>query len=269
MINEEQAKTVKEIFNYFLSGMSPEQIVKKLEDEGRKTGTGSARWTKTGLLRILSNIKYSGDVIQGITKTVDVINKKRIKNNGEAPQYFIKNGIPALVDKQTYLLTKGELARREIQFMDPRNADGPEIFSGKYPLTRKIFCSKCRQYYNHRTARGKDLWECYGRIHGDCKAEILKEEELQSVILEALQILWDTRPHIRNYLVPELNSDTTEEALIEAAGLYTENVFAQRTKAVLEGERPAEYDPELTRQLLERITPFDDHFDIKLYGAEA
>ena len=268
VINEEQAGTVKEIFDDFLSGMSLEQLKEKLEAQGRKTGTGGTRWTKTAILRILSNIKYSGDVIQGITTTVDVINKKRIINKGNAPQYFIRDGIPAIVDKQTYLLAKGELARREKYFIDGGGVDGPEIYCGKYPLTRKILCPKCRQYYNHRTARGKDIWECYGRIHNDCKAEILNETELKAAILKALQILWDTRPHIKDYLVPELSSNDTEEALIEAAGLFTDNVFAQRTKAVLERERPAEYDPGLARQVIRYIVPYDDHLSIEFYGAD-
>ena len=50
-------------------------------------------------------------------------------------------------------------------------------------------------------------------------------------------LIWDTSPHIKNYLVPNLSSNDTEEALIEAVGLFTDNGSDRRTKAVLEGER--------------------------------
>ena len=83
-----------------------------------------------------------------------------------------------------------------------------------------------------------------------------------------MQILWDTRPHITNYLVPDLSNDDSEDALIEAAGLYEDNVFAQRTRDIIDSNRPEIYDPELAGQLIERISPSGDHFSIKFYGAD-
>ena len=275
MINDTQAETVREIFDSFLSGMSLEHLAEKLEAEGRQTGKGNTSWTKTSLLRILSNIKYSGDVIQGITTTVDVINKKRVINNGEAPQYFIENGIPAIVDRQTYLLAKGELARRERMTIEGKDVAGPLIYSGKYPLTRKILCPHCGQYYNHRNARGVDVWECYGRIHGNCQAMILKQAELYAVIHTALQMLWDLQPKIKMNKVPVLLKDDSEDKLVEAAGLYLENSFAKKTEEFLNGCRLEDDDPEyihnngddLIRDLLEKIELVDNVFLVKFYGA--
>ena len=269
VINEEQADTVREIFSAFLSGMSLEHITGMLEAEGKKTGTGNTTWTKTSLIRILTNIKYSGDVIQGLSTTVDVMNKKRVKNNGEAPQYFIRDGIPAIIDKQTYLIAQGELARRQKMFVEGLgNKDncGPAIYTGKHPLTRKIICPSCGRYYNHRNARGKDVWECYGRIHSECRAEILKEEELQAAVLEAMQELWDSQPKIKMNRVPELTRDDPEDKFIEAAKLYAENTFAKRTQEFLNGDKPEAYDPELVSSLIDRIEPSGDAFLVFFYG---
>ena len=267
-INEEEAETVREIYSDFLSGMSLEHVAKKLTAEGRKTGTGASKWTKTGLLRIISNIKYSGDVIQGITTTVDVINKKRVINNGEAPQYFIKNGIPAIIDKQTYYLAKGELSRREKMFMEGNDTKGPAVYAGKYPFTRKIVCPSCGNFYNHRKARGVDVWECYGRINGSCTAEILKEEELTDAVLKAGIALWELKPVIRMNDVPLLSSKDTEDQLISAAALYMENAFAKRTQDFLSGKRPSEYNPEVVRTLVEKITASETEILVTFYGAD-
>ena len=268
VINEEQAETVREIYSDFLSGMSLEHLAKKLTAEGRKTGTGIVKWTKTSLIRIISNIKYSGDVLQGITTTVDVINKHRVRNNGDAPQYFIENGIPAIVDKQTYLLAKAELSRREQMFIEGKDVGGPAVYSGKYPFTRKIVCPSCNNFYNHRNARGTYVWECYGRIHGSCTAEIIKEKELTDAVLKAAMDLWEHKPVIKMNDVPILSSKDPEDQLIRAAALYMENSFAKRTQDFLSGDKPAEYDPELVRNLVEKIVISDTDIFITFYGTD-
>ena len=268
VINEEQAETVREIYTDFLSGMSLEHLAKKLTSEGRKTGTGIVKWTKTSLQRILLNIKYSGDVIQGITTTVDVLNKHRVINRGDAPQYFIEGGIPAIIDKQTYLLAKGELSRREKQFIEGKDVGGPLIYQGKYPFTRKIVCHVCGKYYNHRNAKGIDVWECFGRINGTCKAEIIKEEELKDAILKAAQSLFDQKPDIRMHNVPVLSSEDSEEQLVKAAALFADNTFAKRTQDFLSGKRPSEYSPNITEELVEKIEILDDDIMVKIYGAD-
>ena len=267
-INEEQAATVREIYLEFLSGMSLDRLVKKLAAEGRKTGTGMATWTKTGLIRILSNIKYSGDVIQGITTTVDVINKHRIRNNGEAPQYFIENGIPAIVGRQEWLLAKGELSRREKMTIEGRDVGGPAIYTGKYPFTRKIVCPSCKNFYNHRNARGKYVWECYGRIHRSCTAEIIKEEELKDAVFRAASDLWELKPVIKMKDVPILSPKDSEDRLISAAALHMENSFAKKTQNFLSGDKPTGYDPELVRNLVEKIVISDTEILVAFYGTD-
>ena len=207
-------------------------------------------------------------MIQGITTTVDVINKKRVVNNGEAPQYFIKNGIPAIIDKQTYYLAKGELSRREKMFMEGNDTAGPAVYVGKYPFTRKIICPCCGNFYNHRNARGKDIWECYDRINGSCTAEILREEELTDVVFKAETILWELKPVIQMNDVPLLSAKDSEDQLISAAALYMENSFAKRTQDFISGKRPTEYNHEVVRNLVEKITPSETEFLVTFYGVD-
>ena len=141
------------------------------------------------------------------------------------------------------------------------------------PLSKKILCPHCGQYYNHRNARGVDVWECYGRIHDNCQAEILRQEELYAVIHTALQMLRDLHPTVKMNKIPVLLKDDPEDKHIEAAGLYLENAFARKTQEFLKGCRPEDDVPEdtkgcgdLIKELLEKIELVDNVFLVKFYG---
>ena len=45
----------------------------------------------------LSNEKYMGDALLQKTYTADFLTKKRLKNNGEVRQYYIKNDHDAII----------------------------------------------------------------------------------------------------------------------------------------------------------------------------
>ncbi len=265
VINEEQAKTVRFIFSEFLSGTSLQDLCRRLEKEGHRTGTGSTHWTKTGVRRILSNIKYSGDVIQGLTYTADVMEKNRKRNNGDVPLYYIKDGIPAIIDRQTYLLAKGELLRREAEFVG-KTVEGPAVYNRNNDFTHILACPECGAFFNRIKARGKYVWKCYNRRNADCKAEIIREKELQAAVLSAAQELYDLQPEITERPVPVLSNENPDEELILAAGINAYNSFADRLKHFLAGERPEHYDPEISRRLIRHITFTEDEWVFLFYG---
>ncbi len=63
---------------------------KELTKLGYKTKYGNSQWHDTGVLGIIKNEKYKGDVLQGKTFTVDPISKRRLDNYGEEDQFYIK-----------------------------------------------------------------------------------------------------------------------------------------------------------------------------------
>ena len=264
VIEEEGAETVREIYREFLGGMSLSELCRKLEREGRVTGTGGKNWTKTALSRILSNEKYCGDCL--IQKYImgDVMAKKKVKNEGQAPQYYIEDDHPAIVTRQEHLLAKGELVRRESQFMGG-DVDGPAVLFGKNDFTYKIFCPVCGANYNHRNARGKYVWECYNRLNGDCTGDIVSQTEMQAVVLKAAQKLHDEKPGFAYHDVPALKASDDESVLVNAAVLFAENTFAGRTQDFIAGERPTEYSSELMK-IVERIDIADTEFTVTFYG---
>ena len=267
VINPEQAKTVKYIFDQFLSGVSLERLSRELKDKGYTTGTGGNAWTKTALKRILSNEKYAGCALLAKTTTVDVLNKKRAINDGIVQQYWVEKDHDPIVDKQTWLIAKGELMRREEQFMGT-DVGGPEVYCGKHDFTRKIRCPDCGAWYNHKNAKTRMVWVCHERMNSKgCKGEIIPETDLQNAVLSAAQKLYDKQPEISMKKVPSLTHTDDDEKLIRAAAVYAENTFGQRIVRFLKGARPTKYTSDLIR-LLERIEIKPESFEVHFYGKQ-
>ncbi len=62
VINEEQAETVRRIFDLYLAGNGYHKIMKQLEKEGRRTAMGKTMWHYATVGHILKNRLYCGEL---------------------------------------------------------------------------------------------------------------------------------------------------------------------------------------------------------------
>lgn len=60
VINEEQAETVRRIYDLYLQGMGSMKIAKILTNEKRKTATGLVKWSVSNIMRAIRNATYTG-----------------------------------------------------------------------------------------------------------------------------------------------------------------------------------------------------------------
>lgn len=268
VIVPEQAETVRRIYDLFLSGLSLREVAEALEAEGRLTGAGNSEWRKDSITDIIKNIKYSGTVILQKTYTADVLTKQRKRNKGEVPQYRVENGIPAIIDKQTWLLAQAEYLRRS-RLAKGIDAPGPRERWGHNDFSSLIFCPDCGAFLNRHMARKTRIWKCRNRAVGSgCKCEIIKEEELQIVTLEAAQALWDKQPNVRHWKVEELTENTSEEKQIEVAAVHAENMRSDRIAEFLKAPRPIEYTSDIPNRLIERIDFNDREWTFRFWGRQ-
>ncbi|MBR1910158.1 MAG: recombinase family protein [Lachnospiraceae bacterium] len=256
VINLEGAATVRMIFDMFLSGYSLGQIVKRLIKEKRRTGAGTLGWTNGSVRRILQNRKYCGDVVLQLSVVSDLINKKRVKNTGQSPQYVVVDGIPAIVSRQTYYLAQGEMERRGRMRFD---CDIKRYDNG---FTGKLVCS-CGANYNRANARGHYIWKCYKRVNGNCTGPIIREEELKAVVLSAVRKLYELKPEIVMDDIPKLSSKNTPEELCTAAEINIQNEFRSRVQKVLDLSKPKRFDTEYIH-LINKIE-VESGFVVKFY----
>ena len=108
----EEAEVVRRIFRLFLEGNSSYRIKRILEADGVKTATGQTTWYATTIDKMLSNEKYMGDALLQKTYTVDFLTKKKVKNRGIVPQYYIEDDHEPIIPKELLASTVRHPAKR-------------------------------------------------------------------------------------------------------------------------------------------------------------
>lgn len=196
-IDEEQAETVKIIYDRFLAGDSLKQIAVKLQNEKRLSPSGRNEWSTATIRSILSNEKYKGDAIINKTFTVDCLTKEIRKNNGERPKYYVENNHPAIIDAEMFGRVQEELARRigkkKVKEIGTKTEQGK--YSSKYALTELLICGECHTPYRRCTwtAHGEKriVWRCVKRLDYGKKychnSPTLDETQIQAAIVNAIQ----------------------------------------------------------------------------------
>ena len=86
----EEAAIVQMIFSDYLNGMGRNVIMKKLNAAGKRTLYGKT-WSEEGIMRILRNEKYMGDILLQKTYITDHLSKKKCYNHGDLPKYYVHN----------------------------------------------------------------------------------------------------------------------------------------------------------------------------------
>ena len=216
----EEAKIIRLIAQNYLNGDSLRTIKETLESMGVPTATGNQNWSTEAIQRILQNEKYMGDVLLQKTYTADFIEGKVKKNNGELPQYYIKDNHPAIIPREMFYQIQEEIARRKSK--KPANAKKAKTnrgrFTSKYALSERLVCGNCGCYFRRVTwsihGRKQIVWRCINRL--ECGPKVckdspsLKEEELYSAILKAIRSL--VQGH------QEEMAATLQEALVHCIG---------------------------------------------------
>ena len=194
VINPKQAKIVKRIYKDFLDGKGANRIARELETDGTLNWNGKAKWRPETLKKILQNEKYIGDALLQKTYTVDFLSKKRVKNNGIVPQYYVENSHEPIIPRDLFMQVQEEMVRRA----NLRGGKGckKRVYSSKYALSSIVYCGHCGDIYRrvHWNNRGYKsiVWRCVSRLEekgSECTAPTINEETLQKAVVKAINEL--------------------------------------------------------------------------------
>ena len=194
-IIEEEAKTVRKIYELFIKGRTASWIAKHLTESGIKTPGGKDKWQKSTVDSILTNEKYKGDALLQKTFTVDFLEKKIKKNEGEVPQYYVENSHPAIIDPVEWEQVQAEFARRLTL---------GRTYSSKSIFSSKLECVDCGSFYGqkvwHSTSKyRKVIWQCNKKFKDKeekCKTPTLQAEEIQMMFLNAYNTFMGDREQV-------------------------------------------------------------------------
>lgn len=188
IINEEQARIVRKIYGLFLQGRSPYQIAKLLTEEGVPTPGGKRVWGKSVIQSILTNEKYKGDALLQKVYTTDFLSKKKKKNEGEVPQYYVAGNHEAIIDPVVF---------DNVQVLvQSRSCGGKNRNSCVSIFSSKIKCGDCGSWYGSKVWHSNDkyrkvIWQCNHKFDGGekCSTPHLDEESVKELFIKALNII--------------------------------------------------------------------------------
>ena len=190
-----EAAIVERIFNLYLAGETVDNISKMMQAEHPQIPGKNISFSKGMIMSMLANERYCGDAILQKSVTVDCIEKKRKKNTGEAPMYYVQNSHPAIIDRVTFNKVQEELARRRAK--SPASAKTAITSTGKYSryaLTDVLICGECGTRYRRvtwsRNGVKRIVWRCISRLdYGKkyCKeSPTVFEDKLKEAIVRAV-----------------------------------------------------------------------------------
>lgn len=198
VIDEEQAEIVRNIFNWYESGMSASGIAKRLnamqimtpgefkirdgcksfithDKNYRKTHA----WATSTVSTILRNEVYIGNMVQGKHKSVSYRSKKM-----------------ALTDESEWTVVEGthEPIISEAQFAVvyerfARNTRVPPKKEKIYLLSGLVKCGQCGHSMNRMESQGYARYRCITRTYAPdrCQCPSVREDYLEELILRTIQ----------------------------------------------------------------------------------
>ncbi|MCL1883966.1 MAG: recombinase family protein [Defluviitaleaceae bacterium] len=251
----DEAQTVKLIFQKYLNeskGLA--KIARELEESNTKTAYGKTRWDATGILRILKNEKYCGDLKQKKFITPDYLTHKTKRNKGEEKFIIIPNNHPPIISREIFDKTQSEIIKR--------GAKTNSHYTNRYVYSGKLKCGFCGANIVSRNSvsGGKKYkrWHCansmkYGKKA--CSAKMIAEQTINTAFLHAL----DSQIENKEKLIKECTK------LIE---LHNTPQINNHISAIVHAKI---FSEQVTNEVLEKIIVGDDceiYFKETLYNVE-
>jgi len=164
-IDEEQAKTVKTIFEEYTEGKSMLAIARELTEKGIFNANKKINWNHGSVGKILQNVKYIGDT------------------------YY-----PIIIDEAVFQKAQEKRKKREIEL---GKTTLQNTMKKQSVFNRKIICGECGAYYKvyaeHAGKKSeKKKWKCKKYLINNkvnCRNLFYTNEELKSIFTDAVNEL--------------------------------------------------------------------------------
>lgn len=213
VINPEQARTVRKIYDWYLDGFGVRKIKYELEKEGILTSTGKTRWYESNISKILKNPFYAGIIEYHKQFTPDFLEQKKINNFGEIERLRVKGRHEPIVTEDEFNRVQ-EIMESKRQ-KNPANKTGRKK-SGKKPFSdvwsRLLVCS-CGCTFNrkawHNSSNGIQYgYMCYSQIrNGTIRTRLKKGLSTDGICTSQMIAGWKLQ-FMAKYLFREFLKNT-------------------------------------------------------------
>lgn len=188
VVNPEEAKIVKLIFEMYLNKISAERMEIKLKEMGVIATNGG--YFNIGTIRdMLSNITYTGNLLLQKSYTSNPLVRKKEKNNGQLPKYYVENNHDAIIPMELFVKVQEERQRRKSEGQRANFGKNITCFSCR------IKCPLCgKNYMRNSRKKSKEgitthIWTCGTRLNSNanaCNGKNINEIALKRVSTKVL-----------------------------------------------------------------------------------
>lgn len=174
IINKSEAVLIQLIYFLALTGETPYSIAELFTTLEIPTPTKKTlKWHSNVIEDILTNERYKGDALLQKKYVADYLTKRVLYNKGELPQYYVTDGHPAIIPKETFDYLQEKMKGRK---------EYGRAYSSKQSGHCPIVCGKCNVLYGRKIAHANGkyqryFWRCNGHYKNKCKSPNLDEEK--------------------------------------------------------------------------------------------
>ncbi len=141
-----------------------------------------------------ANEKYKGDALLQKVYTVDFLSKKKKRNQGQVPQYYVENDHEAIIPPSLFEAVQEQMVARR---QGNERLSSVSIFSGR------LKCGDCGSWYGPKVWHSTDkyrrvIWQCNHKFDGQkkCSTPHLDEEAIKELFVKAANILYTEKDEI-------------------------------------------------------------------------
>ena len=269
VINEEQAETVRIIFDLYLQGYGSMRIAKMLTEQKRKTASGIVKWNVSNIMRAIKNATYTGTKCYNKSRSNNFLEQKRINNLDMSTYEYVEGDFPAIVSQEvwdkaqkiresrvkpslvsTTKTTHSKRDSKDIWVNKLRCSCGSSFRKDKWHTKLDGKISYGYQCYNQINNGNKKKREALGLdTEGYCDIRMITDWKLDFMAKELLEHLWQDRKAsvliavdlIKRYYKDERLSENQHDAVsikakIDKAQTRLTNLIAMRADGELSKE---------------------------------
>ena len=256
VINEEQAVTVRMIFELYAKGLGGRKVADELTRRGRKNSSGIIKWDSANIMRIIRNASYLGRVVYNKSHNNNYLDQRRILTVDEDEYIIGEKKFEAIIDEELFervnklrrskkkptVVMNGEVVKRGCS----RSAD---------MWVNKMHCScgsSFRRDLWHRDKNGEPSWgyRCYNKVNNG-SAKVRREAGLPTDGFCEMKMIPQWRLEI-------IGEKLLREIFVDKRQVIEEVLELIKTCSREEVRRPVTPDTSAIRQ---RITELEKKLD--------
>ncbi len=208
VIVEEEAETVRWIFDAYLNGLGTYLIAKELNKKEIPTIRSGEKWCNKTIQEILTNPVYEGSRLQQRTYTESQFPFVRKANTGQRNQYLIEDDHEPVITHE-----EAEAVRKIMEYRSRSLKMGGGKYKNRYLFSGRIICGECGSHFRRQKLcigqpNERVIWSCHKHISDKnaCSMKAVREDAIQ----QAFMVMWNKLYTNQGVILEPLLSGLTE-----------------------------------------------------------